>query len=330
MTATYPASPFLTPPSRLLPFAAGLASPCRPGTPMMEAGAAAGNQHLQELLMQAPVAMCLLRGPAQVIDLVNLSAAAGWGRPIGRLRGRPFFEALPELRGQGYEEAFATVWQTQQGVAWHEAPLTVLRSPGGSAVLGYFNVSFQPFHDKQGCLTGILLTSHEVTEQVLARARTHQATEELATTNAGLADYVAELTHAAHAAQGYAEGQATLLTQLLEQAPLAIGLLVGTDYVIEVCNAGLRALWGCTLAQVQHQPLFEVLPKLQNQGLRKLLAEVSRTGVPAMAHHLPELGEPPTAPIPFSYYPLRDAQGHPIAIAAVATVATAGGAPMSA
>ncbi|MGI4874562.1 MAG: hypothetical protein ACRYFX_25690 [Janthinobacterium lividum] len=57
----------------------GLASPRQPGALAAEAPL---YQHLQELLAQAPVAMYLLRGPAQVLDLVNLPAAAGWGRPV--------------------------------------------------------------------------------------------------------------------------------------------------------------------------------------------------------------------------------------------------------
>lgn len=325
MSPTYPAFPFLNTPPRPLPLARGLAGPPRPGAPGATADDPAGYQHLQELLALAPVAMCLLRGPAQVIDMVTALAAASWGRPAGQLGGKPFFEALPDLRGQGYEGAFATVWQTQQGVQWREAPLARQHPSGGQVVLGYFDVSFQPFHDEAGHLTGILLTSHDVTEQVLARQRVHQAAEELAATNAGLADYVAELTHAAHAAQHYAEGQAGLLAQLLEHAPLAIGLLVGPDYLVDVCNAGLRALWGRTLAQVHHQPLFEVLPELQGQGLRELLDEVGRTGRPAAAAQPPGPGQPTASPVTLAYYPLRDAQGHAIALAAVATAGRAPG-----
>ncbi|MGI4874563.1 MAG: PAS domain-containing protein [Janthinobacterium lividum] len=232
------------------------------------------------------------------------------------MRGRPFFEALPELRGQGYEAAYATLWQTEQVVTWREACITLVREAGGPAVPGYFDVTFQPFYEGSGCLAGILVTSHDVTEQVLARQHLHHATAELAATNAGLADYVRELTQAAYTAQAHAEGRAALLALLLEQVPLAIGLLVGADYVVETCSPSLLARWGRTGAQVQHQPLFEVLPELQGQDLRELLDEVGRTGAPVVAQQ-PGPGGAGAAPMSFTYYPLRDAQGHVVAIAAM-------------
>jgi PAS domain-containing protein len=292
----------------------GLASPYRPGARISDATQGTVYQQLQELLTQMPVAMYLVRGSAHILDLVNLPAATNWGCSPEQVRGQPFFEALPYLRGQGYEAAYATVWQTQQTVTWQEAPISSCWPLGGPASLSYFDVSFQPFYEGTDCLVGILVTSHDITERVLARQHACQAREELSTTNAGLVDYVTELTQAAQAAQVYAETQAALLGQLLEQVPLALGLLIGADYIVQVCNPGLLALWGCTLAQVLHQPLFEVLPELQSQGLRKLLDEVSCTGIAAVVPLLPRSGEPRT-PVTFTFHPLCDARKHTIAIA---------------
>jgi PAS domain-containing protein len=292
------------------PFGLAGAGPYRPGALLAEATQATVYQHLQALLAQLPVAMYLVRGPAHVLDLVNPAAAAGWGCATDQVRGQPFFEALPHLRSQGYEAAYATVWQTQQAMTWQEAPIVSRWQPGEPAALGYFDVSFQPFYEGPGRLAGVLVTSHDVTQQVLARQHVRQATAELAATIAGLADYVTELTRAAHAAQAHAEARVSLLAQLLEQAPLANGLLAGADYVVQVCNPGLRALWQCTPAQVLHQPLFEALPQLQGQGLREVLDEVSRTGTAAVVPVPPGLGAART----LTYYPLRDAQGQTIAL----------------
>lgn len=273
---------------------------------------------LQELLAQMPVAMYLLRGPAHVLELVNRPAAAGWGCSPDQVQGQPFFDALPSLRGQGYEAAYATVWQTQQVVAWREAPIMGGEQPGGRPVPSYLNVCFQPFYEVPGLMTGILVTSHDATEQVLARQRMHHTTAELSATNAGLADYVTELTHSAQAAQVYAESQTTLLAQLLEQLPLAIGLFVGADYVVEFCNPSLLALWECSLAQVLHQPLLEVVPALQRQRFQELLGEVGGPNAAAVAHQLPGPGG--TA-FSFIFHPLYGTQGQRIAIAVVAASA---------
>jgi len=128
-------------------------------------------------------------------------------------------------------------------------------------------------------LAGILVTSHDVTEHVLARQHVRQTTAELAATNAGLA-----------------------------------------DYVVQVCNPGLRALWQCTPAQVLHQPLFAALPELQYQGLREVLDEVSRTGTAAVVPVPPGLG----AARALTYSPLRDAQGQTIALGVAGKCGPAG------
>lgn len=304
--------------SQLLLATAELANGRWLGAPAAATGEAIAYQHLEEWLEQAPVAFFLLRGPAYVFDLVNPRAAASWGRLAEQVRGVPFFEALPDLRGQGYEAAYATVWQTQQVVTWREAPVMMVRRPAGLPELGYLNVSFQPFHVGPGPLKGILVTSHDVTEHVLARQQARQAAQELAALNAGLADYVTELTQAARVAQGLAEAQASTLAQLLELAPVAIGLFVGADYVVEVCTPGLLRLWGLTLAQVLHQPLAEVLPESQGSGFRELLAEAARTGLPVVGHPLAGHGVTTGPTVSFTCYPLRDAPGHTTAIAAVA------------
>jgi PAS domain-containing protein len=319
MKTALAAGPFSTNTFRLLPIGMGVAGAWRPGASAAEAVDAAAYRRLLELLAQAPVAICLLRGPAHSIELLNPPAATSWGCSVEQVRDKPFFDALPHLRGQGFEGAYATVWQTQQVVTWQETPIKVVQEASGQGTLGYFDVSFQPLHDGQGRLTGILVTSQEVTEQVLARQRINQATTELAATNAGLADYVQELTQSANAAQVYAESQATVLAQLLDQAPLAMGLLVGPNYVVEVCNPSLRAHWGLSLAQVLHQPLFEVLPELQSQGLRKLLDEVGRTGVPHRAPQPAVQGAPLAAAITLLYQPLGDASEPSIAVVGVAS-----------
>jgi len=100
------------------PFGPAGASPYRPSALLAEAMQATVYQHLQALLAQLPVAMDLVRRPAHVLDLVSSPAAASWGYATDQVRGQPFFEALPHLRGQGYEAAYATAWQTQQAVTW--------------------------------------------------------------------------------------------------------------------------------------------------------------------------------------------------------------------
>ena len=125
------------------------------------------------------------------------------------------------------------------------------------------------------------------------------------------------------AARRAAEASRDELRRLFEQAPVAIAVLQGPRYVIELANPAVCALWGRTPAQALHTPLFELLPEIRDQGFKELLDEAVRTGVPYVAREVPlrvhQHGLPATVHVNFVYYPLRDERGHITAVAAVAT-----------
>ena len=124
------------------------------------------------------------------------------------------------------------------------------------------------------------------------------------------------------AALADAEAQRTELQRLLEQAPVAVAMLRGPQYVIELANPAVCALWGRTPAQALGTPLFELLPEVAGQGFEELLDGVLTTGVPFVAHELPSRidrgGRLETVHWNFVYAPLRAADGH---IAGVTVVA---------
>ena len=92
---------------------------------------------LQRLFEQAPVAMGLLRGPDFVVKWANMRMRQIWGRPLAQVVGRPHFEALPDLAGQGFEQVFVDVLATRQPRSFQELlvliensqPTTVTSTP---------------------------------------------------------------------------------------------------------------------------------------------------------------------------------------------------------
>jgi PAS domain-containing protein len=72
---------------------------------------------LVALFTQAPNPIAILRGADHVIELANPSACLAWGRTHDAVINRPLFEAVPELRGQVFEELLAQVLRT--GVSYH-------------------------------------------------------------------------------------------------------------------------------------------------------------------------------------------------------------------
>ncbi|CAG5067613.1 Adaptive-response sensory-kinase SasA [Dyadobacter sp. CECT 9623] len=66
---------------------------------------------------------------------------------------------------------------------------------------------------------------------------------------------------------------------IVEQAPMAIGLLTGPDLIIELGNDKLFEVWGKE-ASITGLKLMDALPEIQNQGFNNILNEVYLTGKP--------------------------------------------------
>jgi PAS domain-containing protein len=148
---------------------------------------------LQRVFAQSPIAMGLLRGPELITEMANAGMAQIWGRPVEQVLGRPHFEALPDLAGQGFEQVLATVLATGQPYVQPEQLITVTHTQQPYQKR-YLNVSYHPEQDANGQPTGILVYASDVTEQVLARQQVQQLNQALAATNEELAALNEELT----------------------------------------------------------------------------------------------------------------------------------------
>lgn len=125
------------------------------------------------------------------------------------------------------------------------------------------------------------------------------------------------------AARTEAERQRGELQRIFAQAPVAIAVYRGPNYIIELANPLVCALWGRTQAQAVGTPLFELLPEVAGQGYEELLAQVAATGEPHVAHETPSLidrgGQRDTVHWNFVYLPMREEDGRVSGIMVVAT-----------
>ncbi|SMB92452.1 PAS/PAC sensor signal transduction histidine kinase [Hymenobacter roseosalivarius DSM 11622] len=195
---------------------------------------------------QAPVPIAILRGPEFVVELANPSLGALWGRPVAPALGRPLFEALPDLAGQGLEELLTTALRTGEPVAFQERPTVLDRAQAGLPALGYYNFTYQPLHDALGQVTGLITVGIEVTEQVLARQQMEQLNQELE------ARVAARTQEADHARQR--------LDQAFRQAPFYLNLYRGPAHVFELVHPLTQALFGERV--LLGRPRREALPEL--------------------------------------------------------------------
>lgn len=231
-----------------------------------------------------------------------------WGRPLDQVVGRPHFEALPDLAGQGFEQVFADVLETGRTVALQE--LLVSINQNQQAYQGYFNITSQPVYEGTQHISGILCSAIEVTNQVLARQQVQHLNEELAALNEELRatneEYhqantvlsetqqqlqqlnqelearVQKRTYQLKNAQATTERQRRQWYELMMRAPAGICIFDGPEWVYEFVNPGYQAMFPDR--ELLGKRLVDALPEIAEQPLMAILHRVYDTGEPFEAH----------------------------------------------
>ena len=125
------------------------------------------QERFVNLMTNAPVAMALFRGPQFVIELANEQVLEYWGRQREQVINKPLFEALPEASGQGFEDLLTQVYLTGERLVAKE--LTVNLKRNGVLAPTYIDFVYEPYRERDGTITGIIVVCVEITPQVLAR-----------------------------------------------------------------------------------------------------------------------------------------------------------------
>lgn len=148
---------------------------------------------VDNLLMQAPALICILRGPEHVFELVNPLYAQLF--PHRNLTGKTVRDALPELQGQPYLEILDRVYQTGEPFIGKESEVKIDRRGDGVTEEAFFNFTYQPLRDTDGAIDGILVFAFEVTELVESRRKAEALTTSLHRANREKDDFIATISH---------------------------------------------------------------------------------------------------------------------------------------
>ncbi len=143
------------------------------------------EKELYNMILQAPVAMCILSGPEHVVTVANERMIELWGKPAEQVMHKPIFEGLPDARSQGLEELLADVYKTGKPFRAHEQPVSLVRN--GQPEVVYQNFVYEPYRDFSNQVVGVIATTNDVTEQVLSRQLLEQSYEEQQTVSEELA-----------------------------------------------------------------------------------------------------------------------------------------------
>ncbi|MEO6890758.1 MAG: PAS domain S-box protein [Ktedonobacteraceae bacterium] len=141
--------------------------------------AEAERQRLQQLLMQAPAGIAILRGPTHIYEMTNALYQQIVGRPASELIGKPGRTAVPELVSQGIWDIFDRIYATGEPFIGNEFPAALDTNGDERLEQKYFNFVGQPIHDVQGRREGILIHAVDVSGQVEARRDAEELARQL-------------------------------------------------------------------------------------------------------------------------------------------------------
>ncbi len=135
------------------------------------------ENNLRSIILKAPVAMCLFKGPGHVIELANERMLAFWGKSGDQVLNKPVFESLLEVKDQNLINILDLVYSTGKTYSTFGLPLTI---PGnGQFEIAYVNFICEAFKDVDGFITGVMAVAIDVTEEVIAKQQLVKNEEQL-------------------------------------------------------------------------------------------------------------------------------------------------------
>ena len=151
------------------------------------------RNNLRNTILQAPVAMCILKGPAHFVEIANDRMLELWGKKAKEIVGKNLMDGLQELEGQGFDLLLTHVFETGRTYKAYDVAVNLPR--GETLQTVYVDFVYEAFRAKDGTIEGVIVVATDVTEQVIARQKIEQAEESarLAIESADLGKYEVDL-----------------------------------------------------------------------------------------------------------------------------------------
>ncbi|WP_433831284.1 PAS domain S-box protein [Flavobacterium anhuiense] len=209
---------------------------------------AESHNQLASIFEKSPVGIATL---SVTDDLVFQSANAFYCELVGREKkeiiGKPLLDALPEIKGQGFDGLLREVINSGKAYVAKEVEVELLRK--GKLEYIYVDLTYQLHHNLEGMPNIVLVIATDVTNQVLSRREVE-------------------------------ESEAKMLS-IIAAAPAGIGLFVGRDLIIENPNQTFIDIVGKG-PNIEGLPLREAMPELitEGQAYLKILDDIFTTGIP--------------------------------------------------
>jgi|GEM_PF-820970 len=223
-----------------------------------------------------------------------------WGQDLVKIYNDAYRELIAEKHPRAMGAKGSVIWPEiwhiigpmLQGVlesgdpTWSEDQQLIIERNGYREEC-YFTFSYSAIQDETGNTGGVFCAINETTKRVLTERKLSRQ-----------------------------------LNSLFAQAPVAICILRGTNYIVEVVNERMAELWGRRQQDALNMPVFDVLPEVKEQGLKEILDNVYTKGEHFVTDeflvHVQRNGNLEAVYLKFVYEPLREEDGTISGVMAVA------------
>lgn len=205
---------------------------------------AESDANLKLMILQAPIAISILRGSDYKVEIVNKNNLELWGRTEEEVLYQSIFDSMPELENQGIRQILDNVVSTGVRYSTKELEVTLIRNGVQESI--YVNFSYEPLHDGQNRITGIMCIGIDVSEQVFARKKAIENEQSI--------------------------------RALVESAPFPIAVLNGKEMEITLANQSIIDAWGKG-NDVIGKSFKDILPEFKSQEIFTQIETVFNTGI---------------------------------------------------
>ncbi len=195
-----------------------------------------------------PVSIALLSGPTHIYKITN----AAHDQLIGKRDyiGRAVADVVPEAKDAGVVDSLDQVYRTGKTHSVERTELSLNRQNLGLQKVT-ISVTYQAMRDAQNKINGILATSIDMTEQIVAQKKLKAAAEAVRT-------------------------ERNKLHAMIHSSPIGIALTNGPNFTFELVNENFVKLVG--FRNYIGRNLLDVYSELRDSDLIKILQRVYETG----------------------------------------------------
>lgn len=247
----------------------------------------------------APLLLLDSTNPGYLILEVNKAFTKAVRQTRKQLIGKSFFSLLSEyaIEITDFDNHFKSVIATKRPLQLKDHPYVILNKKAQE----YWNSTNSPIFNDRGEVVQILHAPENVTELHLSLNQVQIATEML-------------------------KLQQKKIFSTFMQAPVGIGILKGSNYVVEMINPTLCEVYGLTQEFLTGKPIFDVLTDAKDLGFEVLLDSVMATGKTFKGNEYPVLikrgGKLETLYFDFVYEPYMEDDGSISGVIVVANEVT--------